>query len=673
MEDINLGKGDWPTFEQGIQKEWLVTNGIGGYASSTVIGANTRKYHGLLVASLAPPVRRTMLLSKVDERFEAGGRTYNLTSNKTVRGVTEFGFIHLQRALVGKFPTFTYSFVDVVIEKTIFMVYGENTTVIRYSIINGSSPATFRLIPLLNCRDFHWTSSMGQINFRPETLKIREGAGISVKAVPEAPPLNIVCGGKSHFYRGEGWFKGMFYPGEQERGENAVEDHFVPGHFVIPLAAREEKVFYFIASTEEEIDKRCINADILLDSEKGRHRRLIEQSGLRDDFACRLALACDAFVVRRRSTQTKSVIAGYHWFNDWGRDTMIALPGLTLVTGRYEDAREILLTFARYCNEGLIPNMFPDTPGEPLYNTVDASLWYFHAVYKYLQYTGDFDFILKEIYPALKEIVNFYIKGTKYQIGMDEDGLISAGTPDHQLTWMDAKVDRWVVTPRHGKPVEIAALWHNALKILDRLAQRAGESLPCAGLSEKVGKSFKEKFWYEDGGYMYDVINGEERDARLRPNQVIAMALPYSPVAPSKARQALRRVWQELYATYGLRSLSYYDPHYRGVYIGDRFSRDGAYHQGTVWSWLMGPFITAYRKAYGYSPATREQAGMFINPFRDHLRHHGVGYISEIFDGNDPVVPRGCIAQAWGVAEVLRAYVEEVLEEGPSRDFAIND
>ena len=671
VEDINLGKGDWPTFEQGIQREWLVTNGIGGYASSTVICANTRKYHGLLVASLAPPVRRTLLLSKLDERFEAGGRTYNLSSNKTVSGVTEFGFIHLQRVLVGKIPTFVYSFVDVVIEKTIFMVHGENTTVIRYRVKNGSSPATFRLIPFLNCRDFHWTSGMGQISFRLEPLKAREWAGITVKAVPEVPALNIICGGKARFCREEGWFKGMLYPGEQERGEHAVEDHFVPGHFVISLAAKEEKVISFIASTREEIDE-SINTEVLLDSERDRHLRLIKQSGLRDDFSCRLVLASDAFVVWRQSTDTKSVIAGYHWFNDWGRDTMIALPGLTLVTGRHEDAREILLTFARHCSEGLIPNMFPDSPGEPLYNTVDASMWYFHAVYKYLQYTGDFDFILKEIYPVLKEIAQFYIKGTKFKIGMDEDGLISAGTSEHQLTWMDAKVDNWVVTPRHGKPVEIAALWYNALKILEQLALRAGESLPYAGLSEKVGKSFKEKFWYEDGGYMYDVISGDQRDARLRPNQVIAMALPYSPVSSSRARQALRRVWQELYATYGLRSLSYYDPHYKGVYIGDRFSRNGAYHQGTVWSWLMGPFITAYRKAYGYSPDTREQAAMFINPFREHIRHHGVGYISEIFDGNDPIVPRGCIAQAWGVAEVLRAYVEDVLEEGPTRDFKIN-
>ncbi|MFZ5652619.1 MAG: amylo-alpha-1,6-glucosidase [Bacillota bacterium] len=666
MDEINLGKGDWPTFEQAIQKEWLVTNGIGGYASSTVINANTRKYHGLLVASLTPPVGRTVLLSKVDERFETEGRTYNLATNRTLQGVAEFGFIHMQRALVGIFPTFIYSFIDVIIEKTIFMVYGTNTTVILYRIRNGSSPSTLRLIPMVNCRDFHWTTSIGKINFCSEALPVRGGTGVSVKCVPEVPPLKLYCSGRAAYCKGGGWFKGMFYPGEQERGEHASEDLYVPGHFMVSLAAKEERVFSLTATIEEGSGDLHLRGEELLEAQRERHRLLLERSGLPDGFSRRLALAADAFVVRRQSTGTKSVIAGYHWFNDWGRDTMISLPGLTLVTGRHEDAREILYTFARYCKDGLIPNMFPDAPGEPLYNTVDASLWFFNAAYKYLQYTGDFEFIFEEIYPVLKEIAGWYIKGTHFNIHKDGDGLINAGSAEMQLTWMDAKVDHWVVTPRHGKPVEISALWYNALKILNEIAGRAGAAVPYGELSEKVLKSFQEKFWYEEGGYFYDVLGEDSQDAHLRPNQVIAMALPYSPVTLSRARQALRRVWHELYATYGLRSLSYYEPEYRGVYIGDRVERDGAYHQGTVWSWLMGPFITAYRRAYGYSPASRKQVEIFINPFREHLRHHGVGFISEIFDGNEPVIPRGCIAQAWGVAEVLRAYVEDVLEIRPS-------
>jgi predicted glycogen debranching enzyme len=454
----------------------------------------------------------------------------------------------------------------------------------------------------------------------------------------------------------------MYYPREEERGENPLEDHFCPGYFEVLLEPGEVKEFSFCASIEDLSPVYCHSGPDLLEKERERLNRLLDASGLPDDFSRRLALSADSFIVRRRSTGAKSIIAGYHWFNDWGRDTMIALPGLTLATGRYADAREILKTFARYCREGLIPNMFPDAMGEPLYNSVDASLWFFNAVHKYLQYTGDTAFVLKEIYPVLKDIAGWYIKGTRFNIKMDEDGLILAGAPEMQLTWMDAKVDGWVVTPRQGKPVEISALWYNALVILEGLASVAGEAFPHRGLSQKIKKSFEEKFWCREGGYLYDVIDGEKADAGFRPNQVIALALPHSPVDPQRAGIILGRVWQELYATYGLRSLSYYDPAYRGVYGGDRLSRDGAYHQGTAWSWLMGPFITAYRKAHRYSAASRKQAEYFISPFKDHLASHGLGHISEIFDGNDPVVPRGCIAQAWGTAELLRAYVEDVLE-----------
>lgn len=667
MDNIALGKADWPTFEQGIQKEWLVTNGIGGYASSTVICANTRKYHGLLVASLAPPVRRTLLLASVDERFETGGRIYNLASKSAARGVTESGFIHLQRVLIGKYPTFLYSFVDVFIEKTVFMIYGKNSTLVLYRIKNGASPSLLRLFPLVNSRDFHWTTRVGQNNYNAELFDVREGAGLAVRGNQGTPLLWLACGGNGTFNPGGDWVKGMVYPSEQERGEDAVEDHYIPGHFVVKLDAKEEKVFSLLATTDMEAGDLHLMGEKLLASEIDRSHMLLQRALHRDEFADRLTLAADAFIVQRQSTGKKSVIAGYHWFNDWGRDAMIALPGLTLVTGRFNEAREILLTFASFCKQGLIPNTFPDTFGEPLYNSVDASLWYFNAVFKYLQYSGDYDFVIKDVYPVLKEIVRWYIKGTQFNIGMDDDGLIFAGTPDLQLTWMDAKVDRWVVTPRHGKPVEISALWFNALNVLERLASRTGEDFPYRDLTVKVGKNFVKKFWFEDGGYFYDVIDGENKDARMRPNQVIAMALPFSPIDSEKAKQALRRVWQELYATYGLRSLSCYDPEYRGVYIGDRIMRDGAYHQGTVWSWLMGPFITAYCKAHGDCLESRKKVELFVAPFKDHLRTHGVGYISEIFDGNDPVVPRGCIAQAWGVAEILRAYVEDVIGVGPNK------
>lgn len=613
----------------------------------------------MLVASLNPPVERTLLLAKLDERFEAGGQVYNLATNRTEQGVSEFGFIHQQIMTADPVPGFIYSFADVFMEKRIFMPYGKNTTVILYRIKNGSSPATLRLVPMVNCRDFHWTVRRGQIAF--ETNEIQ--GGVEVRVTPGVPPLKIICS-DGGFLRDDGWFTGMFYPAEDQRGENPVEDHYIPGHFTVGLTPGEEKSVTVLASIEDGgLFYSNFDGGELLRVEEERRQALTQKANCPDMLSRCLTRAADAFVVWRKSTGKKSVIAGYPWFNDWGRDTMIALPGLTLVTGRHSDAAEILLTFARNCKDGLLPNMFPDSAGhEPLYNTVDASLWYFHAVYKYLQYTGDNNFIIENIYPVLKEIIRQHMEGTLFNIKMDGDGLIRAGGPENQLTWMDAKVDHWVVTPRHGKPVEISALWYNALMVMERLYNLAGEEFRLKGLAEKVRDSFEREFWYDQGGYYYDVVGREGPDDHFRPNQVLAMALPFSPVSPDRARKVLSRVWKELYATYGLRSLSIYHPGYRGVYQGDRVKRDGSYHQGTTWSWLIGPFITAYRKAHGYREEDRRQAELFIRPFRDHLRDHGVGFISEIFDGNEPVIPRGCIAQAWGVAEVLRAYVEDVLE-----------
>lgn len=662
---MRFGKGDWTSFEKGIEREWLVTNGLGGYSSSTIIGANTRKYHGLLVAALSPPVQRTVLLAKLDERLESAGITYNLAANQTAGGVSEFGFIHLQQAKLDYFPRFIYSFSDKYIEKTVFMVYGQNTTVVLYRVYNGTRPAVLKLTPLVTCRDFHWTSSAGHLYFRQHNIS----RGVALQAVPEVPTLKLMSS-EGEFRPSGDWYQNIFYAAEQERGLNPSEDLYIPGQFVVNLTPGEEKIITVVATIEEGTPS--LDGPALLDAQSMRLEKLVQQAGYEDPLARRLVLSSDAFVVHRRSTANKSVIAGYPWFNDWGRDTMIALPGLTLVTKRYDDARQILLTFARHCKDGLLPNMFTDSPDqEPLYNTVDASLWYFWAVYKYLQYTGDFSFIRDEIYPVLKEIIEHHVQGTHFNIKAGVDGLLSAGSRGTQLTWMDAKVGDWVVTPRQGKPVEINALWYNALCTLEYLAGRFGDAFAYSELPEKIRKSFRQEFWFEEGGYLYDVIGTDGadgisgKDTKLRPNQVIAFSLPFTALKPEFGRQVIRRVWRRLYATYGLRSLSPHDPDYRGVYIGDQVKRDGAYHQGTTWSWLMGPFVTAYRQVHGYSPASRVQAEKFIEPFQDHLRHHGLGYISEIFDGNEPIIPRGCIAQAWGVAEVLRAYVEDVLEIRP--------
>ncbi|MEW6275685.1 MAG: amylo-alpha-1,6-glucosidase [Bacillota bacterium] len=656
---MRFGKGEWPNFARGIENEWLVTNGLGGYASSTIIGANTRKYHGLLVAALNPPVQRVLMLAKLDERVEVDGRVYNLATNQTVGGVTEYGFIHLQQVHLSLFPVFTYSFADIFLHKQVFMINGENTTVVLYRIHNGGQPAVLRLVPLVNCRDFHGTTKKDQVKFSQQEAPY----GVTIFSAGGIPALNLACSAGTYTPKDD-WFYGMFYLREQERGLAAEEDHYLPGDFLISLAPEENKTVTFVATLEEMY---TLDGQALVELETKRIQEMIDKAGFKDEFARRLIQAADAFIVKRQSTGAKSIIAGYHWFNDWGRDAMIALPGLTLVTGRFEDAREILSTFAAYCKDGLLPNMFPDPGQEPLYNTVDASLWFFQAVYKYLQYTSDFRFV-QHLYPVLKEIVDAYIRGTHFNIKMDSDGLIRAGWPQTQLTWMDAKVGDLVVTPRHGKPVEINALWYNALCILRELATRFNDHFPYGNLPAKVKASFLKAFWYAEGSYLYDVVGEGGKDPALRPNQVLAVSLPYTMLNAGQGKKIIRRLWRELYATYGLRSLAPDHPEYRGVYAGDRLERDKAYHQGTVWSWLIGPFITAFRRVDNYSQPSRIQAARFIAPFRTHLANHGVGFISEIFDGNEPVIPRGCIAQAWGVAEVLRAYAEDVLEIAPPHE-----
>lgn len=661
-----FGKSDWRTYERGIEKEWLVTNGIGGYASSTIINANTRKYHGLLVAAHNPPGWRVVQLVKLEERFATGGCVYNLAANETRSGFVEHGFTHLQQVTVDHIPTFTYSFWDIVLEKTVFMIYGKNTTVVLYRVVNGTEPGLLTLKPMVNCRGYHYITTEGDLDFSQSEMP----GGVSIKGLKDIPPLLLTCGEGRYFPEGH-WYHGMNYAGERERGENPFEDHYIPGRFEISLQPRENKVITVIASTDE-VDYQNFDAGKLLEKEKERISLLVEKAGYQDHLARRLVRATDAFIVHRRSTGKKTVIAGYPWFTDWGRDTMISLPGLTLVTRRFQEAREILITFARQSYKGLIPNSFHIGAKDPIYNTVDASLWFVNAAYKYLVYTGDFDFVREEVYPILKEIIHWYMHGTDFNIVMDEDGLLNAGSPDVQLTWMDAKVDGWVITPRHGKPVEINALWYNAVSILEALSIIYGEGIPYTGLPDKIKESFLQKFWNEERGHLCDVISPEGTDCRMRPNQLLAISLPFGLLDTEKALRLVQKVWRELYVTYGIRSLSPYEPDYRGRYMGDRVQRDSGYHMGTSWSWLMGPFVTAYRKAHQYSPASRDQALLFILPFRDQLREHGVGYISEVFDGDEPVIPRGCYAQAWGVAEVLRAYVEDVLEIRPPAEAEVS-
>jgi len=459
----------------------------------------------------------------------------------------------------------------------------------------------------------------------------------------------------------------MYYKLEDQRGLDPWEDHFMPGSFRAELTNGQS--FAIIASTYGE--KEIGNPFLEQVSAERRLAHLVEDAGFQEEFINRLILAADTFIVRRESTGARTIIAGYPWFTDWGRDTMIALPGLTLVTGRFDEAREILRTFSRYCEKGLIPNMFPDQGEEPLYNTVDASLWFFHAVCRYLDYTGDHDFIRADIYPVLKEIIQYFVSGTGFNIKMDDtDALISAGEHGIQLTWMDAKVGDWVVTPRHGKPVEINALWYNALEIMNRLARKYGDKHgDYDALAARIRNGFVDKFWNQKQKCLYDVVSNEGRDESVRPNQILAVALPFSPLDHGKQAHVVETVWRELYFSYGLRSLSTDDHEYHGRYFGNVLQRDAAYHQGTGWGWLAGPFITAFRRVHDYSAESRTVAEKLISPFKAHLWDHGIGSVSEIFDGDPPHHPRGCCSQAWSVAEVLRAYVEDIMGVIPERQL----
>lgn len=654
---MEFGKSNWRNFEQGIQKEWLLTNGIGGFSSSTIIGANTRRYHGLLVAALKPPVRRHLILSKVDESIAIDGQIYNLYSSKTPEHIM-MGYLHLQRVIVDPIPTFVYSIGDVYLEKTVCMVYGENTTIVFYHVKNGQSSAKLRLTPLVNFRDYHHNSSRQYMHFTCQKRKQ------SVVVNPSGTNVNIgiYCSEGIFTEACNSYYMNMEYPVERERGLPPLEDHYIPGYFDICIKPWQDICITITATVENNIVLR--DGLEVIDSERARLNELADMSGYRDDLARRLVLASDAFIVRRESTGSKTVIAGYPWFTDWGRDAMIAFTGITLSTRRFDDARDILHTFAKHIRDGLIPNVFPDEGGEPAYNTVDAPLWYFEAVNKFLNYTADYLFVYSNLFDALKQIIGCYINGTHYNIKMDEDFLITSGDEGTQLTWMDAKVGGWVVTPRHGKAVEVNALWYNALKVMERLSKASEDDDKIYGnLAQKVKDSFADSFWNDEKQCLYDVITGDFKDSKVRPNQILAVSLSYPVMEGSKAKMVVNRVWKELYASYGLRSLSPLEREYRGGYFGNQYERDGAYHQGTVWAWLIGHFITGFMKVNGYTESARQTALRFIKPFKDHLHDACVGYISEIFDGDEPHIPRGCFAQAWSVGEILRAYTEDILDK----------
>jgi predicted glycogen debranching enzyme len=475
------------------------------------------------------------------------------------------------------------------------------------------------------------------------------------------PPLHVAHDADeldpTHF-----WFHNFEYEVERERGLDFVEDLFSP--FALRFSLTHRAGATVIASTERRDVRRVSD---YRQAEINRRKAVLEASPVEDEFVQTLVGAADHYIVARADQRT--VIAGYHCFSDWGRDTMISLPGLTLVTGRADVARSILLAFARHVDRGMLPNRFPDAGEQPEYNTVDATLWFFEAARALLQYTGDYDFIQTNLYNVLAHIVDWHVHGTRYGIRVDQDGLLASGEAGVQLTWMDAKVGDWVVTPRYGKAVEIQALWYNALRVMEHLAAKFGDKTGKTRYTEMAAtadRSFNRVFWNEAAGCLYDVVSGDARDASIRPNQIFAVSLPHTMVSRERAKRVVEVVERDLLTPYGLRSLAPSDPQYRGRYEGNQWSRDGAYHQGTVWAWLMGPFITAYMKLYGRTSKGPQKAAQWLAGFHEHLRDAGLGQVSEIFDGDPPHRPRGCIAQAWSVAELLRATVEDVFGVRPA-------
>jgi len=635
-----------------LGREWLETNGLGGFASSTIVGLNTRRYHGLLIAATLPPVGRMVLLSKIEETVIVDGERYELSANQYPGVVHPQGYTYLKRFRLDPFPIATYAIAGGEIEKLVFMVQGENTTVIQYRVNILGKQVELELRPLIAFRDFHSTTHENA------ALNPQVEAEIGMCSVaPYAGLLRLYLANNATEIRRSGeWYRNFEFAVEQERGLNFREDLFQP--MVMRFDLFSQPTAMIIASTERH---NVVETADLRESELKRRSKLAKAAPADDDFVRALTIAADQYIVARGSGQT--IIAGYPWFSDWGRDTMISLPGLTLLTGRFETARRILEEFANLVSQGMLPNCFPDAGRQPEYNTVDATLWYFEAIRAYYEHTGDAE-LVRKLYPALEDIIGWHVRGTRYGIKLDSSGLLTSGAPGVQLTWMDAKVGDRVVTPRYGKPVEIQALWFNALRTMEDFAALMGDADAQKRYREMAAVarwSFNRVFWNIEAGCLYDVVNGGPPDASIRPNQIFAVSLHHSMLSRDRAQQVVEVVQRELLTPYGLRTLSPRDARYIGRYSGDQRSRDSAYHQGTVWPWLIGPFISAYMKLNPDSASTRAQAAEWLQPLRGHLNDAGLGQISEIFDGDPPHRPVGCFAQAWSVAEVLRTLVENVL------------
>ena len=631
-----------------ISREWIVTNGIGGYSSGTVAGVLTRRYHGLLVAALDPPLGRTVLVTKIDDSVSFGGEQTPLFANDWHDGkspVESEGLRYLTRFhLEGATPVWSYGVDGAIIEKQIWMEQGKNTSYVRYHYRSGPCPMRLDAKILVNHRDFHQTTRSCDSRMSVDTV----ANGVRVDAFDMADPIFLLSDVAAIGPRHE-WCRGYYLSVEAFRGLDVIDDNLYAAHAEATLKPGESVTLVLSTEPTPQLDGATALA-----ARKRREVDLVATAAVEgDDRLSRLVLAADQFVVRRSSDGEagSTVIAGYHWFGDWGRDTMIALPGLVLATGRYVEARQILRTFARHVDRGMLPNRFPDDGDVPEYNTIDATLWFFEAVRAYHAATEDTRLIV-DLFPVMADIVGWHQRGTRYGIHVDPvDGLLAGGEPGVQLTWMDAKVDDWVVTPRIGKPVEINALWYNALRIMAGFAGLIGEDP--GGFDEaadRVRESF-EQFWNEERGFCFDVIDGPDgNDPALRPNQLFAVSLFNSPLPPDRQRAVVDVCTASLLTPLGLRTLGPDEPGYRGRFGGGPAERDGASHQGTVWPWLIGPFADAHLRVHHDRVAIEE----LLEPLVEHLDEYGMGSIAECAEGDPPHDPRAAIAQAWSVAEVLR-------------------
>ena len=661
---------DWTTFKEGIKREWAVTNGIGGYAGSSMIGAHSRTHQGYLIASLHAPIERYLVFSKINETATVGTSTVSFeTSQHRASGKTVYaeGQKFLTSFIYDGSMHYTYETDNFSFEKHITLKRNANVCAVAYELTAGDSDCTFTLTPLFNYREHSESST-------PDTLKFETFTkDRTFYLVPEKNKDIAI-----RFQTSEGTFSeretvydiDMQLQIEVDLETDGLDCHYCPVDLSIAVPANTTKKVSILCSigdvNERPAPVSATEAFSILEENARCHAELFEKAGYRDSFANQLVLASDQFLTYRESTKMMTVLAGLPWFTDWGRDTMIAFTGLTLCTKRFKEAEEILLTFARYIRHGIVPNMFPDDNMPPLYNTVDASLWYFYAVYQYLHYNPAAEaeaFVKEQIFPHLKEIISAYEKGTDFSIYMEDDGLIHAGSGLDQITWMDVRVGDWVATPRHGKPVEINALWYNALRIMESLCEKFDEDASAYRTrANQVKESFNAKFWDSSNQCLFDVVDGDEPDDHIRPNQIYAVSLPFSLLPEEQEKAVVALVEKELFVGCGLRSLAPDHPDYHGIYCGALAKRDAAYHQGTAWGFLLGGFFSAYMKVNHHSSSAAENAVRMLEPVRKHLTDSGcIGSISEIFDGDAPHNPRGCYAQAWSVGEVLRCYCEDIL------------